>query len=340
MGFSHYPYVEAFPDETEPNWLAGHVHTFEYYGGVPKIVTPDNCKTAITKANYYDPKYNQSYLELATHYGIAVIPARVRKPKDKSVVEGSIGWLSTWLFDWLSGQRFYSFEELNRAIKMRLSELVEKDFKKRPGSRASTFTEYDKPALNPLPATRFVIAGYTVRKVPDNYHVEYDKYYYSVPYVLYKQNVTIRATTTMVEIFNDNRERVALHQRRYMGKRYVTVKAHMPENHRRQLENSKRTGSEYLSWAATIGVNTQKLINRMLKDQEIEVTAYRSCMGVLQSAKKYSPMLLEEACAKSLQIGSPRYSTVMHYLKNPQYDNQAAPPLPRHENLRNPTEFV
>jgi len=340
MGLSHFPYVEAFPDETEPNWLVGHVHTFEYYGGVPKVVTPDNCKTAVTKANYYDPKLNPAYLELAKHYGIAVIPARVKRPKDKSVVEGSVGWLETWLLEWLCGQMFYSFDELNRAIRMRLSELVARDFKKRPGSRASVFKELDKPALSALPKSRFEIVKYITRTVPDNYHVEYDNYYYSVPYTLYKRSVTVRASTTLVEVINDNGERVALHQRRYMGKRYVTINEHMPENHRRHLENSKRTGSDYLSWASTIGVKTQELINRMLKNQEFEVTAYRSCMGVLQSAKKYSPEMLEEACSKSLQIGSPYYSTVMHYLKNPWHESQDTRPLPRHKNLRNPAEFV
>lgn len=340
MGLSHYPYVEAFPDETEPNWLAGHVHTFEHYGGVPKVATPDNCKTAITKPNYYDPKYNPSYWELAKHYGIAVIPARIKKPKDKSVVEGSIGWLETWLLEWLCGQIFYSFEELNRAIRMRLSELVVREFQKRSGSRESVFNELDKPALSPLPTTRFEVAGYIIRKVPDNYHVEYDKFYYSVPYALYKRNVTIRATSTMIEVINDDRERVALHQRRYMGRRYVTIPEHMPENHRRHLENSKRTGSDYLNWAATIGVSTQELINRMLKNQEVEMTAYRGCMGVLQFAKKYSPKLLEEACSKSLQTGSPCYATVMHYLKNPQQEIRVASPLPQHKNLRDPAEFA
>jgi hypothetical protein len=202
------------------------------------------------------------------------------------------------------------------------------------------FNELDKPALSPLPTTRFEVAGYIIRKVPDNYHVEYDKFYYSVPYALYKRNVTIRATSTMIEVINDDRERVALHQRRYMGRRYVTIPEHMPENHRRHLENSKRTGSDYLNWAATIGVSTQELINRMLKNQEVEMTAYRGCMGVLQFAKKYSPKLLEEACSKSLQTGSPCYATVMHYLKNPQQEIRVASPLPQHKNLRDPAEFA
>jgi len=340
MGCSCYPYVEAFPNEVLEHWLAGHVHAFEYLGGVPQVVIPDNCKTAVTKANYYDPKYNPAYCELAKHYGVAVIPARVKKPKDKSIVEGSIGWLETWLLEWLCGQMFFSFAELNRAITDRIGELSARDFQKRPGSRLSIFKELDRPALRPLPPTRFQSAAYATRSVPDNYHVEYDGYYYSVSYTFFKQEVTIRATGSIIEIISANRESIALHQRRYSGTRYVTQVEHMPENHRKQLENSNRTGRDYLSWAATIGTNTWEVIDRILKSQEIEMTAYRSCMGVLQFAKKFSPEMLEDACAKSLQMGSPYYTTIRNILKSPRLETRPARPLPRHKNLRNPAEFV
>ena len=340
MGCSCYPYVEAFPSEVQENWHIAHIHTFEHLGGVPQIAIPDNCKTAITKSNYYDPAYNLAYWELAKHYGIAVVPARVKRPRDKPVVEGSIGWLETWLLEWLSGQIFFSFEELNRAIKERVAELVKRNFQKRPGSRVSIFNELDKPALRPLPPTRFEHASYVTRKVPDNYHVEYDGFYYSVPYTLYTQEVMVRATDTMIDVVNANRERVALHQRKYSGKRYETNPEHMPENHRRQLENSKRTGDDYLNWAATIGSSTRTVIERMLKNQEIEVTAYRGCMGVLQFAKTYGKDKLEAACDKSLKLGSPCYTTIRNLLKNPLTETKPAVPLPRHENLRNPAEFA
>jgi hypothetical protein len=201
------------------------------------------------------------------------------------------------------------------------------------------FEELDKPALRPLPAVRFEFAAYVTRRVPDNYHVEFEGFYYSVPYSLYKQEVTIRTTASMIEIINGNRERVALHQRRYSGSRYVTEPAHMPEKHRCQLESSRRTGREYLEWASTIGRNTREVIARMLKAQEIEMTAYRACMGVLQQAKKFSPEKLEAACSQALRMGSPCYTTVTGLLQNPPPAKQTRP-LPRHENLRDPAEFV
>jgi len=339
LGCSGYPYVEAFPDEGMANWLSANVHALEYIGGAPRVIVPDNCKTAVSKPDYYDPKINPAYWELAKHYGVAVIPARVRKPKDKSIVEGSVGWLETWLLEWLRGQRFFSFAELNREIARRVKTLAQRPFQARPGSRASVFAELDKPALRSLPIDRFQYAAYATRRVPDNYHVEYDGFYYSVPYTLFKQEVTVRATAAMIEVTDKNRERVSLHQRRSSGSRYVTNPAHMPEKHRRQLEYSNRTGRDYIDWAATIGVNTRAVVERMLGAQEIEMTAYRSCMGVLQCAKKYSPEKLEAACGQALQIGSPCYTTVRSLLQSPRPARRARP-LPTHENLRSPAEFM
>jgi len=340
LGYSGYPYVEAFPDEESESWLTAHVHAFEYFGGVPRVVIPDNCKTAVTKPNYYDPMLNPAYLDLARHYGVAVVPARVKKPKDKSIVEGSVGWLETWLLEWLRGQRFFSFAELNREIVKRVKLLADRPFQERPGSRAKDFEEIDRPVLLPLPKTQFEQAQYIVRRVPDNYHVEFEHFYYSAPYTLFKQEVTIRATATTVEIINNNRERVALHQRRYSGSRYVTQPAHMPEKHRRQLENKSRDGRDYLEWAATIGDSTRAVIERMLKAQEFEMTAFRACMGVLQCAKKFSPEKLEKACGQALQMGSPCYTTVKSLLLSPPPEKRPSRPLPAHENLRDPAEFA
>jgi transposase len=339
LGCSGYPYVEAFPDEGIESWLTANLRALEYIGGVPRAIIPDNCKTAVTKPNYYDPKLNPAYWELAKHYGVAVIPTRVRKPKDKSVVEGSVGWLETWLLEWLRGQRFFSFAELNREIRKRVKILAERPFQKRPGSRADVFEEFEKPVLRPLPRTRFEYAAYTTRRVPDNYHVEYEGFYYSVPYTLFKQEVTIRSTASMIEIVNSNRERVALHQRRRGGSRYVTEPAHMPEKHRRQLEYSNRTGRDYLEWAAAIGENTRAVIEGMLSAQHVEMTAYRACMGVLQCAKKFSPAKLEAACGRALRLGSPCYTTVRNLLQNPPPEKRPHP-LPAHENLRDPAEFA
>jgi len=339
LGDSNYPYVEAFADEGHESWLRAHVHALEWMGGVPRVIVPDNCKTAVTKASYYDPKLNPEYWDLAKHYGVAVIPARIRKPRDKATVEGSVGWLEIWLLEWLRGQRFFSFEELNRTVRIRMNELVKRPFQKRAGSRASIFEAVDKPALRPLPQVRYEHVEYVARRVPDNYHVEYNGWYYSVPYTLFKQKVTLRAGSNMVEILNENRERVALHQRRRSGSRYVTVTEHMPKKHQFQRETSKRNGDSYRCWAKTIGEETWSVVDAMLRAQQVEESAYRSCMGVLQMSKKHGNGHLEKACEQARKLGSPTYTTVKHLLHNPMVTKTSAP-LPTHENLRDPAEFA
>jgi transposase len=340
LGDSNYPYVEAFSDEGQKCWLAAHVHALEWMGGVPRVIVPDNCKTAVTKPSYYDPKLNPAYWELAKHYDVAVIPARIRKPKDKAPVEGSVGWLETWLLEWLRGQRFLSFEELNRAIKKRVKELAKRPFQKRAGSRASVFEIVDKPALRTLPAVRYEHADFVVRRVPENYHVEYSGFYYSIPFTLYKQMVTLRVTANMVEILSGERERVALHQLRRSGSRYVTNIAHMPKNHQHQRLANQRNGEDYRSWAETVGVYTLFVIDSMLRAQHVEESAYRSCMGVLQMAAKYGATRVESACKQARTMCSPTYTTVKNLLKNTSLPMKTAKPLPLHENLRNPAEFV
>jgi Transposase and inactivated derivatives len=340
LGDSSYPYVEAFPDEEEESWLLGHVRALEWMGGVPRVIVPDNCKTAVTKPEYYDPKLNPAYWELAKHYDVAVIPARIRKPKDKAPVEGSVGWMETWLLEWLRGQRFLSFDELNRAIRKRVGELVKRPFQKRVGSRMSVFEEVDSPALRPLPAIRYEHAEFVTRRVPDNYHVEYDGFYYSVPFGLYKQKVMLRVTATMIEIINEDRERVALHPRRKSGSRYVTNTAHMPKKHQYQFESDRRDGGSYRQWAGTIGENTLFVIDAMLRARHTEESAYRSCMGVLQMGKKHGNDRLESACGQARMMGNPTYTTVKNLILNPSPPCKTAKPLPVHENLRNPAEFV
>ncbi|KLU62630.1 integrase core domain protein [Peptococcaceae bacterium CEB3] len=338
LGNSGYPYAEAFPDEKLDKWLLAHTHALQYYQGIPRIVTPDNCKAAITKPQYYDPVLNPTYWEWAKHYEIAVIPARVREPQDKPVVEESVGWLETWLLGWLRNQLFFSFEELNKAILERLQTLCQQPYRKRTGSRLSIFLEVDRPALRPLPAAPFELADIKVRIVPDNYHVEYDGFYYSVFYTYYRQQVTIRATLTTIEIFNNNRERITAHCRRYTGSRYVTIPEHMPEHHRKYWEFKQFNGIRYRDWAAKIGENAAYVIDKMLTAQSVEEQAYKSCMGVLQLSKKYSEERLESACAKARSINSFSFTTISNILKNGQDLIPPVPParkaLPAHENVR------
>jgi len=337
LGDSNYPYVEAFPDEKQDKWLSAHVHALKYIGGIPRVIVPDNLRSAVSKPQYYDPKLNPAYRDLAVHYDVAVIPARIREPKDKATVEGCVGWLETWMLEWLRGRQYFSFEALNIEIRERLSQLVERPYQKRRGSRRSIYETVDKPALRPLPLTHYQHAEYVVRRVPDNYHVEWDSFYYSVPYTLYRQQVTLRVTTDMVEIINDNRERVALHQKRTIGSRYVTKSEHMPERHRVMQNLNRFDGKRYREWAKNIGEHTYFVVDSMLSSQHIEETAYRSCMGILQAANRYGNHRLESACGKARIMKACTYTTVSNILKNglDKLSERPVPkPTPIHENLR------
>ena len=344
LGDSGYPYVEAFPDEKQEHWLLAHAHAFSHYGGVPRVLVPDNCKTAVTSPKRYDPVVNPAYWELAKHYDVAVIPARVREPQDKAPVEESVRWLETWLLGWLHNQRFFSFGELNKAVQNRLRELVRRPYQKRPGSRLSAFEELDRPHLRPLAPSPFEAAEMKVRRVPDNYHVEFENFHYSVPHTFYRQQVTLRATATSIEVFDADRNRIASHPRRRSGKRYISDPAHMPQHHRAQWDTNQWNGMRYRQWARQIGDMTFAVVDRMLAAQSIEEQSYKACMGLLQLSKKYSSERLENACARAASLRAENYTTIANILKNGQdlltasmLSTRATPP---HENVRGAESFM
>jgi transposase len=342
LGDSGFPVAEAFPDEKINSWLVAHVHAFTRLGGLPRVVVPDNCKTAIHKAQYYDPVLNRPYQDLAAYYQVAVIPARVREPRDKAPVESAVGWLETWLLEWLYGHTFTSFAELNQAIAARMDTLVTRPFQKRAGTRQSVFLSLDKPALRPLPPLPYEVAEYLMRRVPANYHLEYRGFYYSVPYQYYKQEVTMRITPSMVEVYDNHRMRIALHVRRFTGPRYLTERSHMPANHQVMRDMNQFDGNRYRSWAHAIGEHTTAVINALL-DTDIEQTAYRSCMGILQFSNTYGKASLEAACRRAQELHSPCYATIASILKNRQEyasPQESSLPTAAHQNLRGASSFV
>ena len=338
LGYSHYPYVEAFPNEQEPAWIAAHVNALHYYGGVPRVIIPDNCRTAVKTPRYYEPIINSAYWEFARHYEVAIVPARPYKPQDKPVVEKSVGWLETWLLGKLRKQRFFSFAELNKTILKHLKELSAKPFQKREGSRQSEFIKIDKPALRPLPIHKYEIADIISRKIGDNYHLEYAGFYYSTPHTLHGEKVILRATSTTIEIIDKNQTRVASHERRYIPSqgRYVTRKEHMPPNHRAVHRQRQFDGSRYRGWAQKIGTGTYFIIDSLLNSGKVEEQGYKSCMGILQLSKTYGGKRLEMACKRARELGSHTYSTVKTILKNGTENVQTCTTkaTPKHENIR------
>ena len=301
MTYSQYAFVEAFINEKERAWITAHVHMYEFFGGVTPILVPK-----------YEPVLIQSYQELAQHYNTAIIPARVRTPKDKPNAEGNVGHVSTWITAALRNEQFFSLTELNQEIRRKLKKYNEANFEKKEGSRLSLFLEEEKPLLAALPATRFELAEHRTATVQFNYHIAVDKMYYSVPYQYIKDKVDVRITDTTIEVFKDHR-RIASHKRLYgRSGQYSTVLEHMPPDHQKYLEWN---GDRFRRWAETIGINTYKVVDGLLTSGRVEQQSYRACMGLLKLAEKKSPQRLEAACAKALQYSnSPSYKSIKNIL--------------------------
>jgi len=308
LSYSGYAYVEAFLSRNQENWIAAHVDAYEHFGGVTRILIPDNLKTGVDRWEWYTPVINKSYHEMAEHYSTAVIPARVRKPKDKPSVEGTVGVISTWIIAALRNWRFFTLQELNEAIREKLDEVNTKPFQKNPGSRQSVFLEVEKPLLQPLPDKPFELAEWKICVVGYNYHISVNKMFYSVPYEYIKQSVNVRITRSTVEIFL-NGERIASHVRKtgYPGQ-YATKPEHMPEDHRKYTHwNAER----YLSWARSIGENTVAVTKAILASRKIEQQSYRACTALLKLSDKYSAPRLEAACKRALSYTpSPNFKSV------------------------------
>jgi transposase len=311
---SGYSYAEAFLNQSQESWTTAHIHAFEYFGGTARILVPDNLKTGVDNPSRSELVINKTYGELAEHYGCAVIPARVRKPKDKAAVEGAVGNISTWIIAALRNSKFFSLSELNEAIRDKLLIFNEKPFQKKPGSRYTAFMEEEKEFLTPLPKERYESAAWKKLTPGFNYHISVEKNFYSVPYEYIKQELDVRVTAASVEVFY-NGLRICSHARHH-GRPgfYKTIPAHMPEKHKAHSEwNAER----FLSWAKSIGESAHIVISAILSSHKVEQQGYRSCIGVLKLADKYGAQRLEAACLKALSYTpSPSYKNIDAILKS------------------------
>ena len=341
LGASSYTYAEATWSQSLQDWTGSHVRTFEFLGGVPNLLIPDNLKSGVTKPDRYVPVINATYQDLAEHYRVAVVPARVRKPQDKGKVESAVQIVERQILARLRHQTFFSLPELNEAIASLLVELNNKSFQKLPGSRRSLFESLDKPALNALPAERYQFAEWKEARVHIDYHVEVDKHYYSVPYLLVKKQLTVRMTSQTIECFHKG-QRVASHRRSHLKGRHTTQTEHMPEKHQKHAE---WTPERLRNWAAQTGPETEATIARILSGRKHHEQTYRSCLGVMRLGKSYGHERLENACRRALYMDTCSYRSIESILKN-NLDQQPLPemepeaPLPEnHENLRGSEYF-
>lgn len=314
LPYSGYSYVEAFMKMDMESWIQAHINCFEYIGGIAKILVPDNLKTGVDHVSWNHTVINRTYNEMANYYDTVVIPARVRHPKDKASVEGTVGVISTWIIASLRNQTFFSLAELNQEIRLKLSDFNTRPFQKREGSRESVFRSEEQHSLIPVPAQAYELATWTSAAVQFNYHVSVDRMSYSVPYEYIKHKVDIRITSRVIEVFYKSC-RIASHPRVF-GRpgQYQTIPEHMPAKHQQYQEwNADR----FSSWAKNIGQHTEIVINAILTSGKVEQQGYRSCISLLHAADKYSPQRLEDACRRALSFTpAPSYKNVLTILKS------------------------
>ena len=310
LGATHYTYVEATWTQGVRDFLSSHIRAFEFFGGVPQILVPDNLKSAVTMASRYEPTLNHSYREMAKYYGSVIVPARVRRPKDKAIVENAVLHISRQILARVRDRRFFNLEELNQTLWVLLEKYNLKKLQGLNESRKSLFDKVEKDTLLSLPERRYEYAEWKKAKANIDYHIALENNFYSVPYNFRGKELTVRYTQRSVEVFHENK-RIAVHSRLLGEKKSSTSKEHMPVGHRSYADWSP---SRIINWASKVGPCCGEICKKIMDQREHPELGYRSCLGVINLEKKYSSKRLENACHRAIEIGGISFQSVKSIL--------------------------
>ena len=335
FGASNYTYAEATPSQSLSCWIGSHQRALVFFGGVPAAIVPDNLKSGVTDPCRYEPGINRSYHDFAAHYGVAVIPARVRKPRDKAKVEKAVQEVERQILAPLRHHQFTSFTTLNEAISEHLGKLNNRTMKGYGLSRRALFERTDQPELKPLPAYSFVFATWKTARVNVDYHIEVAKHYYSVPYWFVRREVSVKVSEQFVEVFYDH-GRIAAHPRSSAQYRHTTLPDHMPPEHWAYKRQSKE---RFLAWAEQIGPQTKKQVAAIFDKRPHEEQAFRSIKGLQRLATQHGPQRLEFACRRANTFGMTGLRRLKAILKShldevPVVTDESDSAVISHDNLR------
>jgi len=338
QGASSYTYAEVTATQQLPEWISAHVHAYEYFGGIAQLTVSDCLRSAVKTPCRYEPEINRTYLEMGQHYGTVLLPARPAKPRDKAKVEAAVQVAERWILAVLRHRTLFGLGEVNRAVRELLERLNHRPMRRTGKSRAQLFEEIDRPALKPLPAAPYEYAEFGRATVNIDYHVAVDWNFYSVPYALVGQVVTVRRTLGTVEILHHT-QRVAAHPRFRTGRgQYATIAEHRPKSHQKHLE---WTPGRLIEWAGHTGPACGDLVRRILEERPHPESGYRSCLGIMRLAKQYGAQRMEAACRRALALGTCSYhsikSILAHHLDSaPLPDADALIPAagPRNDTVR------
>jgi transposase len=311
LGASNYTYALAVSDQGLSCWITAHVRAFQFFSGTSEIIVPDNLKSAVSKPCRYDPDINATYLDMAQHYGTAVIPARAGKPRDKAKVEAAVLFVTRWIIAALRHHTFFSIPELNAKIAELLERLNTRKFRKLDTCRKDLFESIERAKLKPLPPTEYEYREWKWATVNVDYHIEIDSHYYSTPYTLTGQTVGVWITARTIEILQ-NTTRISLHPRSFVKGGFTTDPAHRPKAHQKYLE---WTPSRIVKWANETGPKTAELVSAVIKTRPHPEQGYRACLGILRLGNRYSKERLEAAANRALAIKGYSYKSVASILK-------------------------
>ncbi len=333
LGCSNYTYVEATPDQTIRSWIGAHVRAMAFFGAVPAVVVCDNLKAAVVRANRRNQKIQPTYLDFARHYNTKISPARVEKPQDKSLVELGVKFVTTRILTCIRTRQFFSIEELNQAIAPLLKQLNEIPFQKKQGTRRGQFEELDRPAMRPLPDTRYEFRQWKKLIVNVDYHIQADFAYYSVPHRLRRKKLDVCIGETLVKCYYKNKL-VAIHQRIRTKGCFSTHRNHMPEKHRRY-----RDREHLLVRARSVGPETERLTEAVLDRRSHQEQNFRAVMGILGLKDRYGPERLESACRLAALLGPrafnyPSIASILQKGRDLLQETVPDPPTILHKNLR------
>lgn len=339
LGASNYTYAEATWSQGLRDWLGSHVRAFEYFGGVPQMVVPDNLRSGVSRACRYDPELNPSYQQLASHYQVAVLPARPYKPKDKAKAEVGVQIVERWILARLRHHSFFTLAEANQCIHSLLEELNSRPFKQLPGNRQQAFETLDKPALRALPQHPYEYVDIRRCRVNIDYHIEFDKHHYSVPHQYVGEQVELHAGEHLIQLYFRQRQ-IACHARKYRPG-ITTESGHMPTRHRKHQQWNP---GRLKNWAKDIGPAVLEWVSARLDEREHPEQAYRVCLGLLSLSREYPPERLNAGC----RIANREGLTGLKHIKSILRSNRDKLPeqlsltteLPQHhENIRGPKSF-
>jgi transposase len=310
LGASSYTYAEATLTQSVPDWIGAHVRAFAFFGGTPELLVCDNLRTGITKACFYAPGVQRTYQEMAAHYACAVLPARVRKPRDKPKVESGVQTVEQRVLAPLRDHTFFHLATLNEALVPLLQAMNTRPMQVTKQSRAALFADLDRPCLRPLPRTPYQVGIWSRERVPLDYHLTVDARFYSVPYTLLKQELDVRQSGNIVEIFHQG-ERVSSHVRVLQKYGRSTHLEHMPPAHK---EVTRWTRPHLLERAARCGPHTLQVAEAIFSEGEHPALGIRSCLGLLRLGEKHGIPSVEAACQRAVSAGVPSYLGVQALL--------------------------